>query len=51
MEAGSHDSIRSEEGFLDTIAMVAIDIDVKNTFVSLEELDDREDTVVYVTET
>lgn len=50
MEGKGHDSIGRPEGLLDAITMVNVNIDVEDTRVVQEELEDREDDVIYVAE-
>ena len=50
MEGKGHDSIGRPEGLFDAIAVVDVNIDVEDTRVVQEELEDREDDVIYVAE-
>lgn len=50
MERDCHDSIGSVERLFYSIAVVYIDINVKDSVVVLEELEDRKHDVVHIAE-
>jgi len=50
MKGHGHAAIRQIEGFLDAIAMVHVDIEVKHTGVDIEQLYDRQHDVVHIAE-
>lgn len=50
VEAARHDAIRRVERFLNTVSMMAVDVDVKYTWECAKELNDSEHNVVDVAE-
>jgi hypothetical protein len=46
----AHDAVRREEGLLDAVAVVDVDVDLEHARVVLEELEDAEDDVIDVAE-
>ncbi len=51
METDSHDSVSSVESFLHTVTVMDININVENTLVIFEQLQDAHDDIVDITET
>ena len=49
MERGCHHSVRSQKCFFDTVTVMAVNIDVQNSLVGFEKLDDTQNTVVGIT--
>ena len=45
MEGNGHDSVRGVESFLDAIAVVDIDVDIKYALVESEKFEDAENNV------
>ena len=45
VERDSHDSVGGVEGFFDAVAMVDIDVNIENSLLESEELDDAEDNI------
>lgn len=50
MEGKGHDAVGRPEGLLDTVTMVDVNIYVEDAWVVQEQLEDREDDVIYVAE-
>ena len=48
MERDCHDAVGGVESFFDAVAVVDVNVDVEDTLVVLEELQDAEDNVVDV---
>jgi hypothetical protein len=46
VETGGHDAVRRVEGLLDTVTVVDVNVDVENTLVVAEKLEDTEDNVL-----
>lgn len=51
MERHGHDSVGRVESLLDTVPVMNVDVDVQYSLVILEQLEDPEDDVVYITKT
>lgn len=50
METSGHHSVRSKECLLNTVSMMAVDVDVEDSLVVFQEFDDREHAVVDIAE-
>ena len=50
MEGDCHDSVCREECLFDTIAVMAVNIDVEDSLVCLEQLKDAKDAVIDIAE-
>lgn len=50
MEAARHDAVRRIERLLDTVAVVAINVNIQDAGEGAQELEDAQDNVVYVAE-
>ena len=50
VEAASHNPIRRVERLLNTVTVVAIDVDIQDTRISSQKLQDTEDNVIDVAE-
>lgn len=49
MEAASHDAICRVEGFLDTVPVMTVDVNVQHSWVCSQELEDSEHNIIDVT--
>lgn len=45
MEGDGHDAVGGVEGFLDTISVVDVNVDVEDAWVEAKEFEDAEDDV------
>jgi hypothetical protein len=50
LKAASHDAVSSMKNFVDTVTVVAVDIDVENVGIGAEEFENAKDNVVDVAE-
>jgi hypothetical protein len=50
MERYGHDSICAVEGFLDSISMMNVDIDIEYSVMIFQELQDGEDNIIDIAE-
>jgi len=48
METNCHDAVGTVKGFLDTISMVDVNIDVQNTLVLLEQFQNGQNAIIDV---
>lgn len=46
-----HNTVRVVESLLDTVAMVNVNVNIKDSLVVLEQLEDAENAVIYVAKT
>lgn len=50
METYSHDSVRSVKCFFDTITVMYINVNIKDSFVDSKQLENTNDDIVYIAE-